>query len=217
MFDNKFLLPFAPERPEFFLVPGNNQVTVLWARSPTETNPDPFFVVASDVSQPLYDPNFRGLDVEGYRIYRGRVDNPAELQLVAQFDYAEDPTTGRGIFNDFRGLVNPTPQCAPELGVFIACDGALLPPPPPGTPFTGSQAIPLVGTITQLTPGNRVLLANGEAQTLPGVLDTAFADVAAGRVAQGRELHPGEYGRTVPLHRPLGAQQPAVLLLSHGV
>ena len=32
VFDNKFLLPFAPERPEFFLVPGNNQVTVLWAR-----------------------------------------------------------------------------------------------------------------------------------------------------------------------------------------
>ena len=41
VFDNKFLLPFAPERPEFFLVPGNNQVTVLWARSPTETNAGP--------------------------------------------------------------------------------------------------------------------------------------------------------------------------------
>ncbi len=65
VFDNKFLLPFAPERPEFFLVPGNNQVTVLWARSPTETNPDPFFAVAGQplidgVVNPLYDPNFRG-------------------------------------------------------------------------------------------------------------------------------------------------------------
>ena len=81
VFDNRFLLPFAPERPEFFLVPGNNQVTVLWAPSPTEdpANPDPFFAVASDVSQPLYDPNFRANDVEGYRIYRGRVDNPSEL------------------------------------------------------------------------------------------------------------------------------------------
>ena len=36
-----------------------------------------------------------------------------------------------------------------------------------------------------MTPGNRVLLASGEAQLLPGVLDTAFDDVAAGRVAQG--------------------------------
>ena len=37
VFNNKFLLPFAPDRPEFFLVPGNAQVTVLWTRSPTET------------------------------------------------------------------------------------------------------------------------------------------------------------------------------------
>ena len=41
VFDTKFLLPFAPERPEFFLVPGNQQVTVLWARSATETIPTP--------------------------------------------------------------------------------------------------------------------------------------------------------------------------------
>ena len=190
VFDNKFLLPFAPERPEFFLVPGDNQVTVLWARSPTETNPDPFFAVAGQplidgVVNPLYDPNFRGLDVEGYRIYRGRVDNPAEFQLIAQFDFAPDPATGRGLFNDFRGLVNPVPGCAPELGVFTGCDTSLQPPPPPGTPFTGSVAVDLAGTITQVTPGNRVLLANGEAQLLPGVLDTAFSQVTSGRVAQG--------------------------------
>ena len=47
VFDTKFLLPFAPERPEFFLVPGNQQVTILWARSATETMPDPFFAIAS--------------------------------------------------------------------------------------------------------------------------------------------------------------------------
>ena len=38
------------------------------------------------VANPLYDPNFRANDVEGYRVYRGRVDNPSELQLLAQFD-----------------------------------------------------------------------------------------------------------------------------------
>ena len=113
------------------------------------------------------------------------MDNPSELQLIAQFDQAPDAATGKGLFNDFRGLVNPTPQCAPELNIFIACDPALQPPPPPGTPFTGSQAIDLVGTVTQVTPGNRVALASGEAQLLPGTLDTAFANVAAGRVAQG--------------------------------
>ena len=122
VFDGKFLLPFAPERPDFFLVPGNNQVSVLWQPSPTEStdNPDPFFAVASQptidgVANPLYDPNFRANDVEGYRVYRGRVDNPSELQLLAQFDYVPDATTGRGIFTDYRGLVNPDPGCAPEL------------------------------------------------------------------------------------------------------
>ena len=33
VFNNKFLLPFSPERPPFFLVPGDNQVTILWSKS----------------------------------------------------------------------------------------------------------------------------------------------------------------------------------------
>jgi hypothetical protein len=194
VFDTHFLLPFAPERPDFFLVPGDNQVTVLWNRSATETVPDPFFQVASQptvidpttgvpVTNILYDPNFRGLDVEGYRVYRGRVDNPTELQLIAQFDYAPD-ASGRGIFNDFRGLVNPTPGCAPELGVQIDCPIAFS-TPAPGTPFVGSVPIDLTGIITQVKPGDRVLLADGNAQILPGKFDTAFADINRGRIAQG--------------------------------
>ena len=194
VFDNKFLLPFAPDRPDFFLVPGDNQVTVLWNRSNTETTPDPFFNIASQptvidpitnapVSNALYDPNFRGLDVEGYRIYRGRVDNPSELQLIAQFDYAPD-ATGRGLFADFRGTVNPVPGCAPELGVQTDC-AIPFSTPLPGEPFVGSTDIDLVGQITQIVPGNRVLLAAGTAQVLPGQLDTAFIDITRGRVAQG--------------------------------
>lgn len=188
VFDNKFLLPFSPERPEFFLVPGNNQVTVLWARSNTETAGDPFFAVASQplvegAPNPLYDPNFRQRDVEGYRVYRGRTNNPSELTLVAQFDYAPD-AEGRGIFTDFRGIVNPTGQCAPEIGVVLNCPTTFS-LPAPGEPYVGSVDIDLNGPITQVTPGNRVLLASGEAQLLGGALDTAFTDVAAGRIAQG--------------------------------
>jgi len=184
VFDNRFLLPFSPERPEFFLVPGNNQVTVLWARSATETTPDPFFAVASQPSSTLYDPNFRGTDLEGYRVYRGRTNNPSELTLVAQFDYAPS-ADGKGIFTDFRGTVNPVPGCAPELGVLTDCAPGLAPPPPPGNPYVGSVDVDLVGTITQVIPGNRVLLANGSSQILPGKLDTAFVDVSRGRIAQG--------------------------------
>ena len=87
IFNNRFLSPGAPEVPDFFLIPGNNQVTVVWAPSPSETVPDPYFAVASSptivpeeggdpVENPLYDPNYRDLDVEGYRVYRGRVDSP---------------------------------------------------------------------------------------------------------------------------------------------
>jgi hypothetical protein len=188
IFNGKFLLPFSPERPEFFLVPGNNQVTVLWARSATETTPDPFFQIASQptidgLPNALYDPNFRGNDVEGYRIYRGRTSNPSELQLVAQFDYAPS-ADGKGIFTDFRSLVNPTSTCAPELAVAINCP-VVFSTPLPGSPFVGSVDVDLVGTITQVKPGGRVLLADGNAQLLPGLLDTAFADISRGRIAQG--------------------------------
>ncbi|MEZ0332682.1 MAG: hypothetical protein ACAI18_01635, partial [Gemmatimonadales bacterium] len=189
VFDNKFLLPFSPESPDFFLIPGNNRVSVLWSPSATENpaNPDPFFVVASDPTQPLYDPNFRANDVEGYRVYRGRTDNPGDMVLLAQFDYGPDPATGRGLFKDYRGVMNPIPQCAPELNVFTSCDEALAPPPPPGTPVspTAFAEVDLTGTVTQITTGSRVLLANGEAQVVPGVTDTAFADVAQGRTATG--------------------------------
>jgi hypothetical protein len=188
VFDKKFLLPSSPERPEFFLVPGNNQVTVLWTRSPTETNGDPYFAVAGSRPRgdpnPLYDPNFRQFDVEGYRIYRGRTDSPSELQLLAQFDYGPS-ADGKGIFVDYLGVVNPIAGCAPELGVTDGC-GTTFSTPGPGEPYVGSVNVDLVGTITQLPLlGGRVLLADNTAQALPGKTDTAFADIARGRLAPG--------------------------------
>ena len=71
IFDNKFLLGFSPETPPFYLVPGDNQITVVWEPSATEQTGDPFFVAAGDPTSALYDANYRQFDVEGYRIYRG--------------------------------------------------------------------------------------------------------------------------------------------------
>ncbi|MGH7535061.1 MAG: hypothetical protein ACREMG_05690, partial [Gemmatimonadales bacterium] len=166
------------------------QVTLLWRPSDTETNPDPFFGVAGSPLtpaggvNPLYDPNFRGFDVEGYRVYRGRTSNPSQLTLVAQFDYAPDPTTGRGIMNDFLATVNPAAGCAPELAVTTTCP-ITFSTPPPGTAFTDSVPVDLTGTVTQVIRGDRVKLFDGNAQILPGKLDTAFADVSRGRLAVG--------------------------------
>lgn len=120
LFDVQFLAPGAPEAPDFFLVPGNGQVTVVWQPSVTETTaPDPYYTVASNPASNLYDPNYRGNDVEGYRIYRGRTE--AQLQLIAQFDYAGTTFTdytGNWVYRDAAG--SPA-KCAPEYGILDDC------------------------------------------------------------------------------------------------
>jgi hypothetical protein len=186
VFDNGFLLPFAPDAPDFFLVPGNNEVSVLWRASASEVNGDPFFAVASAPTRvspetglvepnPLFDPNYRQFDVEGYRVYRGRVDSPNELALIAQFDYSGT------LIKDFQGQVNPVPFCAPELGIDSAC-AVPFDSLQPGIAPTVSVDIPLVGPIIQVKRGDRTTLATGASIILNA--DTAFTGAASGRTAE---------------------------------
>lgn len=150
--DAKFLVPSAPAAPSFFLVPGENSVTVVWQPSATETAGDPYYQVARDPSSPLYDPNFRRFDVEGYRIYRGR--DPRALELVAQVDH--DTTT----FVDYLGAVarlySPY-NCAPELGLVGNC-------PVPFGPLPDSSIHmdhPISSQLIQFSEGGRVVSTNG--------------------------------------------------------
>jgi hypothetical protein len=165
VFDNKFLLPFSPEQPEFFLLPGDAKVTVVWRPSVTEAvhagGGDPYFEVASNPASPLYDPNFRQYDVEGYRIYRGR--SSSDMQLIAQFDYAGT------VLRDFTGAAaypgdldedGRLGRCAPELAIFDDC--------PVGFPATGAPIDPTVyidhviaGDVVQIPLGGRVELKDG--------------------------------------------------------
>ncbi len=140
VFDAHFLLPFPPDAPQFFLVPGDNQVTVVWKQTDTEQTGDPYFAVAGDASSPLYDPNYREFDVEGYRVYRGRTSG--DLQVVAQFDKAGTN------FIDFTGELNYG-NCAPELGVTTDC---------PSDMATG-HAVDIVSPFVQIPPGGRVKLS----------------------------------------------------------
>jgi len=169
VFDAKFLLPFSPDSPDFFLIPGDNQVTVMWRPSPSEIEGDPYFQIASQaqvggVINTLYDPNFRQFDVEGYRIYRGRVTTPSDLTMIAQFDYAG--TTIR----DFGGQVNPTGLCAPELDLVLDCPAPyILSEFELGVQRTVSASIELNQSgsgLTQVRFGERVLLADGSALIL---------------------------------------------------
>jgi hypothetical protein len=176
IFDSKFLLPFGPAAPEFYLVPGDNQVTVLWRPSPSETAGDAFFTIANDPTKGAqYDPNYRQFDVEGYRIYRGRTDTPNQLQLVAQFDY--DTT----VMYDFRGLVNANETCAPELLLTAGC-AAPFTIPAEGSRYPDSVAIDLNGEIVQVRPGQRVLLANQTARNNvgPAATDTVVTGLNTG-------------------------------------
>ncbi len=144
VFDAKFLLPFPPASPQFFLVPGDNQVTIVWQQSATETDAigDPYFAVASNPASVLYDPNYRRRDVEGYRVYRGRTSG--NLELVAQFDYAGNQIAEP--FTDFTAAFQYG-NCAPELGLTADC--------PAGLSTTG-VVHDLVGEVVQVPPGARV-------------------------------------------------------------
>jgi len=185
VFRNQFLLPFAPETPDFFLIPGNNQVTVLWRATASETTGDPFFAIANapltpeGSVNPLYDPNYRNQDVEGYRVYRGRVDSPNSLQLLAQFDFSGT------VITDFQGQVNPATTCAPEIGINTPTDAApcgfdsLV----AGVAPTTSVDVPLVGPIVQVARPNRVRLGTGEAILLAA--DTASVGGASGCLTFG--------------------------------
>lgn len=166
VFNNKFLLPFPPASPQFFLVPGNNQVTVVWQQSGTETDAvgDPYFQIASQdsvidpttgllVPNALYDPNYRQRDVEGYRVYRGRTSG--NLELIAQFDYA-----GTRMIDSTAAFTYG--DCAPE---FVSGDTLTDPsfigdcPVPVDTStkrFTEGVEHELVGEIVQVPPGGRV-------------------------------------------------------------
>jgi len=159
VFNNRFLLPFAPEAPDFYAVPGDNQVTVVWRPSVSETAGDPYFAVASVQTlppsqgggpNPLYDPNYRLIDVEGYRVWRGRTSS--QMEVIAQFDYESTS------FVDVSGTVVNTSygsQCAPELGLITSCP--TFPNPVPIATQTGVQP-----GLVQIPPGGRVV-AGGNA------------------------------------------------------
>lgn len=201
VFDNKFLLPFAPSTVDFFLVPGDNQVTVLWKPSASEVSGDPYFAVANAAVNPstatinsLYDPNYRQFDVEGYRVYRGRVDAPNELVLLAQFDYSGT------VISDYTGIVNPTTLCAPEYGLNVPadCGGvALQPNLKLGATLSAHVDYDLVGSIIQVQAGTgRTLLADNTALVLTA--DTAITAAGTNGICGPRSSCPELSNNGVP-------------------
>ena len=148
---------------------------MLWKPSPSdEATPgsvgDAYFNLAGSPFQadgttpnPLYDPNYRRFDVEGYRIYRGRTDAPNALKLLAQFDY-----TGT-LFQDYtvssRWEIVPRNWAAmPTVRCISSCPRRASPAPCP-------MATPITGNLIQVKYGDRQPCVSGEINNIKA--DTA--------------------------------------------
>ena len=204
VFDAKFLLPFAPDTPKFFLIPSNNQVTVVWqaVRRP-RAGGDPYYAIASDPASALYDPNYREFDVEGYRIYRGRVDSPDELALIAQFDFAGT------IYQRLRRRGQPGGHLRPGTQHQHRLPGGAYSPVAPGVPRTVSNPNNIVSPFVMTKFGNRLELASGLAITTK--TDTVVTGNGSGLPAADQHRRP------VHLRGQRRPEQLPVLLRGHGV
>ncbi len=149
--DAKFALPAAPAAPRFAVLPRDGGATVVWERSDAEVAGDPYFPHAADPLSPLYDPDYRRDDVEGYRVWRGT--SLASMELVAQFDYAGTAMVDR--VGQVFGEGDRPERCAPDLGVVDGCAADFA--------HGGAHAVPLAGRVTQVLPWGRALLADGSA------------------------------------------------------
>jgi hypothetical protein len=168
-FDHRFVTPSAPAAPQFAVLPGDGAATVVWERSATESVGDPYFPAASDPLSPLYDPNYRRNDVEGYRVWRGR--SLESLQLVAQFDYSGTALTDHT--GQVYGEYEQVGDCAPEVGVVADCRADFL--------HGASRDVPLTGSVVQVPPGGRVVTSDGHVVVIRA--DTLVTGGASGMPA----------------------------------
>jgi len=182
IFDGQFVSPAPPTSPDYFLIPGDNQVTVVWRPSVSEANGDPYFSAAQSAA--TYDPNYRQFDVAGYRVYRGDRADASSLRMLAQFDVAGDAMVDRtGQINqiDAQGLT----ECSPVNGVFVSCTDAGV---VNGVPTIQPRTISLDGPLTQ----NQVTTTTGTGSTVAVVQQ---ADTA---LTGGGTNRPGLSGTGVP-------------------
>ena len=221
--------------PDFFLIPGENQVTVLWRPSATETTGDPSFAALASTTtvdreadpNPLYDPNYRQFDVEGYRVYRGGWTIPASSSSLPSSTMPARSSA------DFRGQVNPVPDCAPELGInkvtsgataadtTFGCPGCPSTRVVPGVAPTVSDTIPLRGADR---PGQAGRPKGDRGWPPAAVLLRARHRPHRRRVGLPRGcrpqrcgVHVARYRRAVRVRGPRGAKRSAVFLCGHGV
>ncbi len=84
IFDQNWLLPAPPLAPNVTLIPGDNQVRIIWDDLPERT-PDPYWQrVVGDPNSPAYDSVYIGYDFQGYMLLKSR--DGATWTTLAQYD-----------------------------------------------------------------------------------------------------------------------------------
>jgi hypothetical protein len=116
IYDQGWLLPGPPLSPNITLVPGDNQVRIVWDNLP-EVTPDPYWLkVASDTTKPGWDPLYKGYDFQGYVVYKSR--NGSDWQILAQCDLADSITFNYPPGGDSAGTPDSLWLAATDTGLF---------------------------------------------------------------------------------------------------
>ena len=116
IYDQGWLLPGPPPAPNLTMVPGDNQVRLVWDNL-SEVTPDPYWQkVASDPTKPGWDPKYREYPFEGYAAYRSR--DGANWALIGQCDLADSITFNYPPGGDSAGTPDSLWLKATDSGLF---------------------------------------------------------------------------------------------------
>jgi hypothetical protein len=118
IYDQGWLLPGPPLAPNMTLVPGDNQVRIVWDNLP-EVTPDPYWQkVASDTTKPGWDPVYRDRSFQGYIVYKSK--NGTDWGILGQYDLADGVTFNYPPGGDSAGTPDSLWIKATDKGLFYS-------------------------------------------------------------------------------------------------
>lgn len=85
IYNTGFVLPRPPDHPHVTVVPDDKKAFISWDNV-AELSKDPYYQFTSDPVNPLYDPNYKEMDFEGYKLYRSTTGLPGTFDLLASWD-----------------------------------------------------------------------------------------------------------------------------------
>jgi hypothetical protein len=88
IYNKNWILPRPLSPPTLTCIPQDTRIVLTWDSSP-EYQADPYYDLASNPQSPLYNPQYRKYDFEGYRVWKL---NGSDWQLLTECDYFNDIT-----------------------------------------------------------------------------------------------------------------------------